>query len=145
MIALDTNLLLYAHREGASRHDLARAAVLEALESPSGWGICLPTISEFWSVATNPGHPGGASSNAAVANFFHRLVTEGHGHIWTPGPGFGTRLLRWATALKVRGRRIFDLQIAIIALEHGAREIWTHDRHFVSVPGVKIHDPLTRT
>jgi len=50
--------------------------------------------------------------------------------------------MRWASSLKVHGRRIFDLQIAAIALEHGAREIWTHDRNFVSVPGVKVHDPL---
>jgi predicted nucleic acid-binding protein len=41
------------------------------------------------------------------------------------------------------GRRIFDLQIAVIALEHG-QEIWTHDRNFVSVPAVKVHDLLER-
>ena len=34
------------------------------------------------------------------------------------------------------------LHEAVIALEHGAREIWTHDRNFVSVPTVKIRDPL---
>ena len=59
-------------------------------------------------------------------------------------PGFGQRLLRWATSLKVRGRRIFDLQIAVMALEHGAREIWTDDKNFVSVPGVKVYDPLVK-
>src|SRR5215467_6679738 len=112
MIALDTNLLIYAHREGASEHELARAAILEAVNSPSGWGICLPSIGEFWSVVTHPKIPGGASSSAAATNFFHYLITEGHGHLWTPGPGFGERLMRWAASLHVRGKRIFDLQIA---------------------------------
>ena len=143
MIALDTNLLIYAHREGVPEHDEARAALLEAINHEQGWGICLPTIAEFWSIVTNPGHPGGASSSAAVANFFHHLLTEGHGHVWTPGPGFGERLMRWATSLKVRGKRIFDLQIAVVAYEHGAKEIWTHDLHFASVPPVKVRNPLS--
>jgi predicted nucleic acid-binding protein len=142
MIALDTNLLVYAHREGAAEHDRATAAILRALNDPQGWGICLPSVAEFWSVVTNPANPGGPSSSAAVTNFFHRLVTEGHGRIWTPGPGFGERLMRWAASLKLRGTRIFDLQIAVIALEHGARELWTHDSNFVSVPGLKVLDPI---
>ena len=142
MIALDTNLLIYAHREGAPQHAQARAAVVEALNQPLGWGICLPSVAEFWSIVTNPGHPGGASPGTAVTHFFHYLITEGHGHIWTPGPGFGERLMRWAASQKVRGKRIFDLQIAVIAFEHGAREIWTHDRNLASVPGLKVRDPL---
>jgi uncharacterized protein len=143
MIALDTNLLVYAHRENASQHERTREAVLEAVSSPQGWGICLPSIAEFWSIVTRPNHPGGASSSTSAAAFVHHLVTEGHGHIWTQGPGFGERLMRWAASLRVRGNHIFDLQIAVIAHEHGAREIWTHDRNFVSVPGVKVHDPLS--
>ena len=143
MIALDTNLLIYAHRENTPLHVHAREVVLEAVRNPDGWGICLPSVSEFWSVVTNPKHPGGASSSAAATAFVHRLITEGHGHIWTPGPGFGERLMRWASSLKVRGNSIFDLQIAAMAYEHGAREIWTHDKSFVSVPGVKVHDPLS--
>jgi toxin-antitoxin system PIN domain toxin len=142
VIALDTNILVYAHRAGADEHDRARKAVLTALEDPRGWGICLPSISEFWSIVTHPKMAGGPSTPNVVTQFFHYLITEGHGEIWTPGPGFGQRLMRWATALKVRGKRIFDLQIAIIALEHGAREIWTHDRNFATVPGVKLRDPL---
>jgi hypothetical protein len=142
MIALDTNLLVYAHREGAPEHDRARAAVMKALDDPRGWGICVPTVAEFWSIVTHPKMPGGPSSANIVTHFFHYLITEGQGNLWTPGAGFGQRLMRWAASLKIRGKRIFDLQIALIAFEHGAREVWTHDRHFVSVPGVKVRDPL---
>ena len=142
MIALDTNLLVYAHREGAKEHEAARAAIVDALNDPRGWGICLPSIAEFWSIVTHPKIPGGPSSSRVVTHFFHYLIAEGRGNIWTPGQGFGQRLLRWAVSLKVQGKRIFDLQIAVIALEHGVQEIWTHDKNFVSVPTVKIHDPL---
>jgi toxin-antitoxin system PIN domain toxin len=144
VIAVDTNLLVYAHRAGAAQHDAARTAILEILNDRDGWGICLPSIAEFWRIVTQPNLPGGPSTSAEASNFIHFLVTEGHGHIWTPGPGLGERLMRWAHSLKVRGSRIFDLQIAVIAYEHGAREIWTHDRNFVSVPHVKVRDPLSR-
>jgi predicted nucleic acid-binding protein len=49
-----------------------------------------------------------------------------------------------AAQIRVSGSHIFDLQIALIALEHGATEIWTHDRNFVSAPGLPVHDPLPR-
>jgi hypothetical protein len=39
---------------------------------------------------------------------------------------------------------IFELQIALIALDHGATDIWRHDQNFVSVPGLPVHDPLPR-
>ena len=142
MIALDTNLLIYAHREGAAEHEKAREAVLRALNDPRGWGIALPTVTEFWSIVTHPKIPGGPSSAPTVTHFFHYLITEGRGAVWTPGPGFAPRLMRWAASLKIRGRAIFDLQIAVIAHEHGAQEIWTHDRNFVSIPPVKVFDPL---
>ena len=142
MIAIDTNLLVYAHRQGAPQHEAAREAIRAALNDPRGWGICLPSVTEFWSIVTHPTIPGGPSSPSVVTHFFHYLLTEGHGAIWTPGSGFGQRLMRWAGSLNVRGRRIFDLQIAVIAFEHGVQEIWTHDGNFVSVPAVKVYDPI---
>lgn len=47
-----------------------------------------------------------------------------------------------ARRLGVRGARIFDLQIALIARDNGARELWTHDAGFVTVPGLRVWDPL---
>jgi hypothetical protein len=50
--------------------------------------------------------------------------------------------MRHACDLKIQGRRIFDLQIALASFEAGATEIWTHDRNFVSLPGLPAKDPL---
>lgn len=62
--------------------------------------------------------------------------------IWTPGIGFDERLVQLAVDLDVVGPRIFDLQIALTAFEHGAAEIWTHDAHFVKIPGMRLVHPL---
>ena len=71
-----------------------------------------------------------------------RALSEAGAAIWLPGPGFGERLLQTASDLAVSGPRVFDLQIALMAFEGGATELWTHDAGFVTVPGLRIRDPL---
>jgi len=39
MIALDTNLLIYAHRAGAPEHEGARAAIERLVDEGGAWGI----------------------------------------------------------------------------------------------------------
>ncbi|MBI2468412.1 MAG: PIN domain-containing protein [Candidatus Rokubacteria bacterium] len=142
MIAVDTNLLIYAHRAGLPEHRTARLALERAASMPDGWGISHTSVAEFWSIVTHPASAGRASSGAEAAAFLSSLVDEGGAQVWLPPPGFPERLVRLAAGLNVQGPRIFDLQIALTAFEHGAREMWTHDRHFVSVPGLWVRDPL---
>jgi hypothetical protein len=42
----------------------------------------------------------------------------------------------------VGGSRVFDLQIALCAFEGGARELWSHDARFVTIPGLRLVQPL---
>jgi len=56
--------------------------------------------------------------------------------------GFAEQLLDLAVELDVKGPRVFDLQIAVAAMASGASEIWTHDRGFTQLPGLKVVDPL---
>ena len=142
MIALDTNLLIYAHRAAVPEHRAARRALERAARAEAGWGISQASLAEFWSVVTHPAAAGRPSTAAEAAAFLTALRRDGGAELWLPGPGFGERLLRLATDLAVQGPRIFDLQIALTALEHGAREIWTHDQRFLSLPGLRVRDPL---
>ncbi|PYM31346.1 MAG: VapC toxin family PIN domain ribonuclease [Candidatus Rokuibacteriota bacterium] len=144
LIAVDTNLLIYAHRATLPEHRLARAVLDHLAGSEAGWGISQPSVAEFWSIVTHPTAAVPPSSPTQARAFLTKLLTDGLGQLWIPGPGFAERLFGAATQLKVNGPHIFDLQIAVIALEHGATELWTHDRNFVSVPGLPVHDPLPR-
>lgn len=98
-------------------------------------------MAEFWSVVTHPAATGRASTPREAAAFVSALAEAG-AHLWHPGPGFVDRLLQAATRRSVRGARVFDLYIALTAAEAGAREIWTHDEDFVSVPGLRVRDPI---
>ena len=142
MIAIDTNLLIYAHRAALPEHGRARRAIEGASRDPSGWGIPLPCIAEFWSVVTHPSSRGGPSTGEQAREFVAALVVGAGARLWMPGDGFWNRLTQLAAELGVQGARVFDLQIALTAFDNGASEIWTHDRHFVSMAGLRVRDPL---
>lgn len=142
MIAIDTNLLVYAHRAGVSQHRSARRAIERALRDGRGWGIATGSIGEFWGLVTHPSAAGRPSTPTEAADFLRHLRDDADMQIWSPGKGFGERLLQMAVDLDVTGVRIFDLQIGLTALENGAHEIWSHDRAFTRVPGLRLHDPL---
>ena len=143
MIAIDTNLLIYAHRSATPEHLAARAAIEAALNASCGCGITMPSIAEFFSIVTHPAATGRPSPPEAAVDFLASLRAGGVEDL-TPGPAFSARLVRLAADLGVTGMRIFDLQIGLCALDGGATELWTHDRGFVKIPGLVIHDPLTQ-
>ena len=142
MIAVDTNVLVYAHRAGMPQHRAAHRALERAANDDVGWGIALGSVAEFWSVVTHPAATGRPSSPAEASAFLQSLLLTGGAQLWQPGDGFADRLLTVAAKRAVRGPRIFDLQIAMTAVENGAREIWTHDRDFLPLPGLRIRDPF---
>ncbi len=142
MIAIDTNLLVYAHRAGCPEHQPARRAIEEAANAGENWGIPAPCVFEFWSVVTHPSSVGGGSSPASARAFIEALIDTA-GAVIRPSPAaFVPRCLQIADQLEVRGPRIFDIQIGLTALEAGVSEIWTHDAGFVAFPGIKVRDPL---
>lgn len=141
MIALDTSLLIYAHRAALPEHKAARRAIQRAARNPLGWGIPLPCLAEFWAVVTHPASAGGPSRPHQAQAYLAALLAAG-ARIWPPGDGFWSRLTQLATDLEIRGPRIFDLQVALAAFDNGATELWTHDRRFTAFPGIKLLDPL---
>lgn len=142
MIAVDTNLLVYAHRATVPEHASARAALEGASRDRRGWGTAASCVAEFWSVVTHPRAAGRPSEPDEARRFLRSLIDEGGLELWSPGPGFGARLLQMAAELETSGPRIFDLQIALTAFDNGATEIWSHDRSFASFPGLRARDPL---
>jgi predicted nucleic acid-binding protein len=76
LIAIDTNLLVYAQRRHAVEHRAAQRAIERASADPRGWGISLPCIAEFWGVVTHPAISGGPSPAREARN---HIGIEPHG------------------------------------------------------------------
>jgi predicted nucleic acid-binding protein len=54
MIAVDTNLLVYAHRRESRYHGACSALIRSLAEGDARWAIPWPCVFEFFSVVTNP-------------------------------------------------------------------------------------------
>ena len=145
MIAVDTNLLVYAHRAGCPEHEAARRAIEDAASHRDGWGIPSPCLFEFWSVVTHPSSTGGGSDPAVARAYIEALIQTAGATILPAPPLLAPRCLQIAEQLDVRGPRVFDLQISLTALDAGVTEIWSHDAGFVGFPGLKVRDPLRVT
>jgi hypothetical protein len=140
MIAIDTNLLVYAHRSRVPQHRASRRAI-ERAAARGRWGFALASVAEFWAVTTHPSSEGRPSTPADAVAYLEALTDAG-AETWEPGPGFGARLTQLAADLGVSGPRVFDLQIALTSFECGATEVWTADARFVKLPGLRLHNPL---
>jgi predicted nucleic acid-binding protein len=93
-------------------------------------------------VVTHRAAPPPSTAQEATA-YLAALGSDAAMQVWAPRAGFETRLLQLASDLEVAGARVFDLQIALTAFEHGASEFWTHDHGFTRMPGLRLVDPLT--
>ena len=141
MIAIDTNLLVYAHRSRTPQHRAARRAI-ERAAAQGPWGFAVASLAEFWAVVTHPSSEGRPSTPAEASAYLRALADAG-AEIWEPGAGFGARLAQLAVDLEVSGPRVFDLQIALTAFERGATDLWSADARFVRLPGLRLHNPLS--
>ena len=67
VLAVDTNILVYAHRREAAEHDAAMAALRSLAEGQVGRAIPWPCVYEFFSVVTNPRIWKGSQSSSSQA------------------------------------------------------------------------------
>jgi toxin-antitoxin system PIN domain toxin len=141
MIAIDTNLLIYAHRSQTPPHRAARRAI-ERAAIEGRWGFAVASLAEFWAVVTHPASEGRPSTPAEASSYLFALAAAG-AEVWEPRAGFGARLTQLAVDLEVSGPRVFDLQIALTAFESGATDLWTADSRFVKLPGLRLHNPFS--
>ena len=141
MIVFDTNLLIYAHRSETKEH-LATQKAMDSAFTKGPCSVAFSSVTEFWSIVTNPISGKRTSTPNEAKSFIDNLIQDGPLSVLMPSMGFQQRLMELASRLDLRGVRIFDLQIALLALENRSHEIWTHDKNFIHLPGLKVYDPV---
>jgi hypothetical protein len=144
MIAVDTNLLVFAHRGNARDHKAALTALQPVFEGDSPWALPWPCVHEFISIATNPGICKPASTLSEALGFLDSLMASPQLHLLAESPGYFEKLRELALAAKLSGPRIHDARIAALCLHHGVRELWTADRDFSMFPKLKTRNPLVK-
>jgi hypothetical protein len=142
MIAVDSNLLIYAHKEGSPFHTAAAEVVDSLRHQPGPWAIPWPCVHEFIAIATHPGIYRPASTLSEALGFLNSLFAAPQLQLLSEGSGYFDRLREVATAARLKGPRIHDARIAALCLHHGVRELWSVDRDFSSFPHLTARNPL---
>lgn len=141
MIALDTNVLVYAHREDSPHHERAGAALRRLVDGGSPFGIPWPVVHEFAAVVTHPRIYDPPSDTAAALAAMSALAGVPHARFLAESADH-LALLSRLLGPGVVGPKVHDARTAAICLGHGVRELWSADRDFSWFPALTVVNPL---
>jgi uncharacterized protein len=144
MIALDTNLLIYAHKQRNPFHAEGVEVVDSLRHQRAPWSIPWPCIHEFIAVATHPAIYKPASTLSEALGFVDGLLASPQLHLLAESPGYFEKLRELSTAAKLKGPRIHDARVAALCLHHGVLELWSVDRDFSLFPQLRVRNPLVK-
>ena len=142
MIAVDTNLLVYAHREDTVWHPPAFQRLAELAEGRGPWAIPWPCLHEFLAIVTHrriyrPPTP------------LERALEQVDAWLEAPGlvvlsesPGYWSVLRESLDSGRVVGAQVHDGRIAALCRHHGVTELWSADRDFGRFPSLVVRNPL---
>jgi uncharacterized protein len=141
MIAVDTNILVYAHRKDSPWHKRAAATLIELAEGREPWAIPWPCVHEFFSISTHPRiyvpPTPAAVALADLDTWFQsptlQLIGES-GNYWD-------MLKQTLKASAAVGPMVHDARIAAICRAHGVSALLTADRDF-SRFDLPVRNPL---
>lgn len=142
MIAIDTNILVYARREETPHHRAARELLFELAEGDLPWAIPWPCVYEFIRVVTHPRVFDPPSDLDAVLDDIDSLLDSPSVVLLGEGSAHRGHLRRAISSARASGNLAHDAHIAALAMEHGVAELLTADRDFRRFPGLASRDPF---
>jgi len=142
LIAVDTNILVYAHREDSPFHEAALARVTELAEGSSNWAIPWPCLHEFLAIVTH-------SRIYVPPTPLERATEQVDAWLGSPTVALLTEsATHWATLRamlsegRISGPRVHDARVAALCRQHGVRQLWSADRDFSRFAGFSVVNPL---
>lgn len=142
MIALDTNLLVYAHREDSPWHDAAYDALAGLAEGRAAWAIPWPCLHEFLAIVTHPRIYAPPTPLARALDQVDAWLESPSLVLLAEGPSHWGALRTLVHRGRITGPRVHDARVAALCQAHGVRELWTADRDFGGFPSLKTRNPL---
>ena len=142
MIAVDTNILVYAHRADTEWHQAAERAVAGLAEGSAEWAIPWPCLHEFLAIVTHP---------RIFKTPTPPKLAFGQVEAWLESPSlvvlpendeYFAALRAASLESRVTGARLHDAHVAALCVSHGIGELWTADRDFSLFAAIKMRNPL---
>lgn len=142
MIAVDTNVLVAAHRRDSEFHAAARPALKQLAESRAPWAIPWPCVHEFLSIVTHPRIFTVPSTTSEATAQVDAWLESPSVVLLSEDGSYWSTLRDLVQAAKIVGPRIHDARIAALCLRHGIQELWNADRDFGRFPALRVRNPL---
>ncbi len=142
MIAVDTNILVYAHRQDSDWHDRAAGAVRDLAEGRAAWAIPWPCVHEFLAIATHPRIFRTPTPLLAAVEQIEAWFESPSLVMLAEDEDYWVALKTLAGQARIAGPRVHDARVAALCVSHAVRELWTADRDFSMFPALRVRNPL---
>ena len=138
MIAVDTNVLVHAHRKDSPKHGAAHARVVALAEAPSRWAIPVFCLGEFLRVVTHPRLFHSPHSADEACEALSRLLASPSVTVLRPGADYSALFVAAVREANAVGNLVFDAQIVALCREAGVSQLVTEDRDFDRFKGLNV-------
>lgn len=138
MIAIDTNVLVYAHVDAFPKHAAAATAITRLARGRIRWGVPAQCLVEFVRIVTHPRVLERPMSVAQAKDALSALLAAPTACVIVPGPSHWTYLAEALEGGDARGNLAFDASIAAVCGEAGVTKLLTEDRDFSRFEGISI-------
>lgn len=142
MIAVDTNILVYAHRKDLPWHAVAAERVTALAEGRETWAIPWPCAHEFLAKVTHPRIFSQPTRVEVALEFLSELARAPGMQFLGEGDGYWPVLDRLLRAGRIVGPMVHDARIAALCVSQGISVLWTADRDFGRFPELTVKNPL---
>lgn len=142
MKAVDTNILVYAHREDSSFHGQALECVTALAEGRAAWAIPWPCLHEFFAIVTHPKIFDPPSPPAAAVDQIDAWMESPSLVVLAEQSGYWAVLKQIIAPARTCGPQVHDARIAAMCITHGITELLTADRDFGRFPPLRTRNPL---
>jgi len=138
VIAVDTNVLIHAHRGEMPKHQAAVQLIRELAEGASLWGIPIFCLGEFLRVVTHHRvfSPPSSLEDALVA--LHGLLESPSLRVLFPGERYWALFDQSLRRAEATGNLVFDAQIVAVCVEHGVTSLISQDRDLLRFQGITV-------
>jgi hypothetical protein len=142
MIAVDTNILVYAHRADSHWHAAADRTLASLAEGSCLWAIPWPCLNEFVAIVTHPRVYSPSTPLPVALEQVESWLESPTLTLLSEGEGYAGV---WAEVLRksaVSGGAVHDARIAALCIHHGIKKLLSADRDFSRFPALKTENPL---
>jgi len=142
MIGVDSNLLVYSHREDSPWHAAAFDRMVELAEGRAPWAIPWPCIHEFLAIVTHPRIYAPPTPLGKAIDQVEAWMESPSLVLLSESEGYWLELRPILQTGRVSGPQVHDARVAALCRQHGVTELWSADRDFGRFPGLMVRNPL---